>query len=141
MALVFVPMYGTLNLFNYLSQVTLVPTLVEAASDPEFSATAQLLLQLSIQLWPSSTVAFFNNLAYAILGIPSIIFGWALFRGNRALRIAGWLLAISGIASLFWIVGFISGSKLLSMGTLIGGVIFWLALFPLTVGFLGDRNE
>jgi hypothetical protein len=140
-ALVFVPVYGTFNLFNYLSQITLVPTLVEATSNPEFAATARLLLKLSIQLWPSSTVGFFNSMAYAILGIPSIIFGWAMFRGNRALRVTGWLLALSGIASLLWIIGYLVGSALLSMGTIIGGVIFWLALFPLTFVFLRDQNE
>jgi hypothetical protein len=134
--LVFVPVYGTLNLFAYLSQITLVPALLEATSNPELAASARLLLQLSIQLWPSSTVGFFNGLAYAILGIPSIIFGWAMFKGNRALRLAGWLLALNGIACLLGISGYFTGSTLLSMGTVMGGGIFWLALFPLTFVFL-----
>jgi hypothetical protein len=140
-ALVFVPVYGILNLFAYLSQITLVPALVEATFDPELAATARLLLSLSIQLWPSSTVGFFNGLAYAILGIPSIIFGWAMFKGNHALRIAGWFLALNGIACFLGIIGYFTGSALLSMGTVIGGVIFWLALFPLTFVFLRGSHE
>jgi len=140
-ALVFVPVYGAFNLFAYLSQITLVPALVEATSNPEFATSARLLLALSIQLWPSSTVGFFNGLAYAILGIPSIIFGWAIYKTNRSLRAAGWLLAINGVACILGISGYFIGSALLSMGTVIGGVIFWFALFPLTLVFMRGQNE
>ena len=139
--LVFVPIYGTLNLFAYLSQITLVPALLEAAQNPEFAAAATLLLQQSLQLLPGSTVGFFNGLAYAILGIPSIIFGWALTRGKRrTLQISGWLLLFNGIAGILGIIGYLTGSALLSFGTILGGVLFWLALFPMTYGFLRNPD-
>jgi len=139
--LVFVPIYGTLNLIAYLSQITLVPALLVAASDPVMADTALLLLKLSLQLLPGSTVGFFNGLAYAILGIPSIIFGLALTKGdNRPLRISGWLLLLSGIASIFGIIGYFIGSNFLAQGTLLGGVIFWLVLFPMTFGFFRSQN-
>ena len=132
--LVFVPIYGTLNLLAYLTQITLVPALLQAASDPVMADTALLLLQQTLQLLPGSAVGFFNGLAYAILGIPSIIFGVALTKiDGRLIRISGWLLLLSGIASIL-------GSTILAQGTLLGGVIFWLALFPMTLGFFRSQN-
>ena len=59
----FVPIYGALNLFAYLSQVTL-------RADPRHANTAELMLRLTLQAWPASAMAFLNGLAYAILGIP-----------------------------------------------------------------------
>jgi hypothetical protein len=139
--LVFVPIYGTLNLLAYLSQITLVPALLEAAADPALTDAAYLLLRQSLQLLPSSVVGFFNGLAYAILGIPSIIFGRALIKGEeRLLQISGWLLLLNGIACILGVIGYLSGSELLSLGTLLGGAIFWLALFPLTFVFLRGQN-
>ena len=138
---VFVPIYGTLNLFAYLSQITLVPALLQAASDPVMADTALLLLQQTLQLLPGSAVGFFNGLAYAILGIPSIIFGVALTKiDGRLIRISGWLLLLSGIASILGIFGNLLGSTILAQGTLLGGVIFWLALFPMTLGFFRSQN-
>lgn len=82
--LVFVPIYGVLNLVAYLSQVALVPALVALRADVEYVATADVLLRLTLQAWPASAMAFFNGLAYAILGIPSILFGFLLWRQGGA---------------------------------------------------------
>jgi hypothetical protein len=140
-SLVFVPIYGMLNLFAYLSQITLVPALLEATADPRTSATAMLLLQQSLQLLPQSLVGFLNGLAYAILGIPSLIFGIALTQERgHTFQISGWLLALNGIACILGIVGYLLQNELLSAGTLLGGAIFWLALFPLTFAFLRGRD-
>ena len=139
--LVFLPMYGTLNLFAYLSQITLVPSLLQAANDPVQAAAAELLLQQTLQILPGSAVGFFNGFAYAILGIPSIIFGLALtIELGRSRQISGWLLFLNGIACILGTIGFLSGSALLSLGTILGGAIFWLALFPLTFAFLRGQN-
>jgi len=140
--LVFVPVYGTLNLFAYLSQITLVPTLIQGASDPVMADIALFLLKHSLQLLPGSTIGFFNGLAYAILGIPSIIFGWALTLGdNRSLRISGWLLMINGAACILGVIGTSIRSDFLSMGTILGGAMFWLSLFPMTYAFLRRQDE
>ncbi|MFC1997441.1 hypothetical protein ACFLXI_07530 [Chloroflexota bacterium] len=140
--LVFVPVFGTINLIAYLSQITLVPSLLKAASDPVMANAAFLLLQQSIHILPGSTVGFFNGLAYAILGIPSIIFGWALTLSNiRPLRISGWLLLINGVTCILGLFGILIGSEFLSLGTVIGGAIFWLSLFPMTNAFLRIHDE
>ncbi len=138
---IFVPIYGTLNLIAYFSQITLVPALLEAAADPVMADTAFLLLQQTLQLLPGSTIGFFNALAYALLGIPSIIFGLALTNGmKRPLQISGWLLLLNGIACILGVIGFTLHSDPLSLGTVLGGVLFWLALFPMTYGFFRSKD-
>jgi len=64
-----------------------------------------------------------------------------MFKRVHRLRLPGWLLAISGSASLLGALGTMIGSALVSKGTLIGGLVFWLALFPLTFDFLRGVDE
>ena len=59
--LVFVPIYGVLNLVAYLTQVTLIPSLVALRADPQSTAAADALLRLALQAWPVSAMAFFNG--------------------------------------------------------------------------------
>ncbi|NDJ77530.1 MAG: hypothetical protein GYB65_14855 [Chloroflexi bacterium] len=125
----FVPVYALCNLFAYASQITVVPALVDVyESDPD----AELLLGQMVQMWPDSVVAFINGLGYAVLGIPSIIFGAVLYQKHPVFRAAGALLAASGVASIVGIAGMVVGSDALMMGTLIGGLVFLIALIALT---------
>jgi hypothetical protein len=133
MGLAFVPAYTVLNLFAYLSQITIVPRLVDL--QPESS----LLLAQLVQSWPGSAVNVLNNLGYAILGIPSLIFGWLLFQRQRAMRLAGGLLALSGTASLVAMVGIILQNAALSLGSIVSGVLFLLALIPLSINLLRQK--
>jgi hypothetical protein len=130
--MVFVPIYGALNLIAYLSQVTLVPALFEMRANPGTMETADVLLCLTLQAWPASTMAFFNGLAYAVLGIPSILFGLLLWKHPGALRWGGLLLALNGAACILGLIGFLTGNALLTQGVMIGGVLFLAALFPLS---------
>ena len=63
------------------------PGVGDATPRPTNTATADALLRLTLQAWPQSAMAFFNGLAYAILGIPSILYG-ACYCGAAA-RCAG----------------------------------------------------
>ncbi|MBN2500321.1 MAG: DUF4386 family protein [Anaerolineales bacterium] len=137
--LVFVPIYGALNLVAYLSQVTLVPALVTLRLDPNYAGAADMLLRLTLQAWPASPMAFFNGLAYAILGIPSILFGLLLWKYPRTLRWGGLLMALNGAACILGVVGFLTGNALLGQGVMIGGILFLLALFPLSWAFLKEK--
>ncbi len=139
----FVPVYCAFNLFAYLSQVTIVPSLVAALRQPETAPTARLLLSQVVQEWPSSGVAFYNNLAYALLGIPSILFGLAFTRQKGALRTGGILLALNGAACILGMVGILAEIAPLASGSLIGGVLFIAALPFLAFGLRGtpDRLE
>jgi hypothetical protein len=128
--LVLVPVYGTLNIVVYSMQITLVPHLAATAdADPGRIAWISQLIQAN----PSSLAAQINGMAYAILGIPSAIYGLLLAR--KSYRISGWLLLSSGILSMVGMIGTISGSSILSAGLVAGGIAFLLFLAAAVVQF------
>lgn len=135
-AFVFVAVYATINLLVYLSQVTVVPNLLSLRAEPTLRNLAEFLLRQAIQEWPSSAVAHFNSLAYAVLGIPSLILAAPLLRMGGSLRLSGLLLALNGVACILGFGGAMAQSAWLSMGTLIGGALFLLALAFMAFGFL-----
>lgn len=133
MGIVFVPVYSLLNLLAYTSQITIVPRLVQLRPESDI-----LIVQM-VQQWPGSAISVLNNLAYAVLGIPSIIFGW--FLAQRQLeRWAGILLALNGVACILGMVGIAAGSERLSLGSIVGGVLFLAALIPLSRSLLRGRH-
>lgn len=136
--IVFIPIYGALNLVVYLSQVTLIPVLIELRADPNLTGMVDLLLRLALQSWPASTIAFFNSLAYAVLGIPSILFGIILWKYKGALRWGGVLLALNGVACILGVIGVLIGNRFLAQGVIAGGVFFLMALFPMSWFFLRE---
>jgi hypothetical protein len=132
----FIPVYAVMNLFVYLSQITIVPGLIALREQPAMQAPIDILLRQMIQQWSGSGAAFFNNLAYAILAIPSILFGLLLLGRNRNLQVSGILMALNGVACLAGIVGILMGNTLLGSGSLVGGVLFLLSLIPMSLHFL-----
>lgn len=132
----FVPIYGTMNLIVYLSQVTVVPRLLRLQVLPEYQALSQFLLRQAIQQWPDSTISIVNNLAYAVLGVPSIVFGVLMLKSAPALRVGGALLVLNGLACIAGFIGIAAQSTWLSQGSLVGGVLFLLALAPMSWSFL-----
>lgn len=126
--LVFVPVYGVLNLVVYVSQLTVVPPLLEQYQANGTEPAIELMLAMWLQGWTGSAVWTLNNLAYAVLGIPSIVFGILLGRQTPSLRIAGWFLAASGVASILGMAGIIIGHDLLSTGSVAGGALFLVGL-------------
>lgn len=136
--LVFVPIYGVLNLTVYLSQVTLVPSLLMLHLDPLYASATSVLLRMILQAWSGSVVAFFNGLAYGLLGIPSILCGALLWRRRRFLGWGGLLLALNGAACILGVIGSLVGNALLARGVMMGGILFLAAMFPLVLGFLKE---
>lgn len=139
--LIFMPVYCILNVFSYLSQITLVPALVDIYGKAQYQDIAYILLGQSIQFWNGSMVSVLNNLAYAILGLSCIAFGIVLFKMGRYAKIAGALLILNAIACIVGVIGIVTGNELLGLGSLIGGVIFIFALIPLTLMFLKEVKE
>lgn len=135
-AFAFVPVYSALNLFCYLSQITILPRLTPLLADPDYSRTAELLVSQMAQIWPGSLVAVVNALAYAVLAVPSLVFGLELYRTPGMLRIGGPALAISGAASLLGFLGYLLQNAVLSFGVVLGGGLFALALIPISLAFL-----
>ena len=101
---------------------------------------SQFLLRQVIQQWLDSAISIANNLAYAILGIPSIIFGVLMRKTSPVLRIGGNLLALSGIVCIAGFTGIVMQSAWLRLGSLAGGIFFLMALMLMSVGFLSERE-
>jgi hypothetical protein len=139
-AFAFVPAYAAMNLFAYVSQISLLPYAASLQVPAEYSTAAQFLTAQLVQQWPESLAAHINLLAYAILGIPLIIYGRLLTRSSGWLRLAGFLFILSGAASLTGLVGAIVQSPALMMGVTVSGVFFLLGLIPLAVGFKPGRS-
>lgn len=133
---IFVPIYGALNLIVYLSQITVVPRLLQLQVQPEYQAFSQFLLRQIIQQWPDSSISIINNLAYAVLGVPSIVFGLLMIRSTPRLRLAGVLLALNGLTCILGFVGISVRNTWLGQGSLIGGVLFLLALALMSIAFM-----
>jgi hypothetical protein len=133
--LIFVPIYAVMNLLVYLSQITLVRTLTVMAQTAEIQAMALALLRMTIQGWEGSTTAYFNLLAYALLGVPSVIYGVVLMGHGAYLKVAGVILALSGVASLLALTGASLHIDLLSGLSIVSGGLFLISLIPLTIGF------
>lgn len=143
--IIFVPVYGMMNLIVYLSQITVVPRMLQLITIPEYQTMAQFLLQQGIQQWPGSAISVVNNLAYAVLGIPSIFFGVLMYRAGSMVRRGGIFLILNGVACMAGFVGIIMQNAWLSNGSLAGGVLFLLALVCMSwgygVGKAGQRTE
>lgn len=135
-ALVFVPIYGLANVVIYLSQVFVVPGLLDLYRDPATAAVAQVLLRLTLHTWPGSAAGFVNALAYAALGITSVILGLLLARRAPCLRVGGRLLALSGVLSVVALVGVGIGDAVLAFLSPLGGFVYLVGLILLGVRFL-----
>lgn len=135
-AVLFVPIYGTFNALVYFFQVFAVPQVLALYHNPQTAALGDTWLRLALHTWPGSAAGFVNALAYAILAIPSIIFGVLLARGPYGSRLGGWLLAASGLLSVIALVGFGTGSEILAFVSPVSGLVFLLALLALSVHFL-----
>ncbi len=140
--LTFVPVYTAFNLFAYLSQVSIVPAMSAFVGSEPADASTHWMIAMMVQAWQTSAAAFINALAYAILGIPLIIFGVLLSRSSsKSLAGGGWLLGLNGVACMVGMVGMIVRQPLLSMGVMAGGVSFLLALIPISTVFLKGGSE
>lgn len=140
-ALVFVPIYGVGNLVVYLSQVFIVPGLLDLYHEPATAALAEVILGLTLHFWIGSFTGFVNGLAYASLGVTSIIFGLLLYRNAHAYRPGGVLLAASGILSIIAFLGSGVGSAMLMLLSPLSGFVFLVGISILGVRFLQSSHK
>ncbi|MEN8201431.1 MAG: hypothetical protein ABFS28_02470 [Bacteroidota bacterium] len=121
--LIFVPIYGVMNLICYSLQISLVPFLAQAAmGHPESMHGVSQWIQAN----PASAAGFINGLAYAVLGIPSIIFGYLLMAESG--KFSGLTLMLNGIFCVIGIIGMMLDIRILSMGVMVGGFLFLVSL-------------
>ena len=125
--LIFIPAYSVLNLIVYFSQITVVPKLMGYVFPEAYS----IMFSQFIQILPYSAMAAMNQLAYGLLGIPSVIFGILLIK-NKEISIAGeWLLMLNGVLCILGVIGTASGIEGLSAGSVIGGALFLFSLIAI----------
>lgn len=126
--LIFVPVYSTFNLFSYFSQISIIPKLISHQSIESYKFISNILVGQMVQGWSGSSVAVINSFAYALLGIPSIIFGVVLLRKGYFAKASGVLLILNAVACIIGVIGITTGNKIIGSGSLIGGVIFLFAV-------------
>ncbi len=140
-ALVFIPIYGLSNVVVYLSQVFVVPMLLDLYHQAETTAVVETLLRLTLHTWSGSAAGFVNGLAYAVLGIPSIILGLLMYRKARELKIGGLLLAVSGVLSMIALLGMGIRNDALARMSLVSAVPYLAGLIMLGIGFLRKSSD
>lgn len=134
-ALVFIPIYGMLNLLSYFSQITVIPSLLRFREKSKNPDSYDVLIGQIVHLLPGSVVSILNGLAYAVLGIPSIIFGAFMLNEGMLMSIAGVLILLNGVACITGFIGIAMRNIHLKLGTMIGGILFAAALILLTIAF------
>ncbi len=132
--LIFVPVYCVLNLLVYFSQIAVVPRLVALMESSGYPEVYQAMLGQFVQSWSGSAISAVNQLAYAVLGIPSIIFGMLLVRDRKVSVPGGWLLILNGLSCITGVIGTAVGSETLAMGSVAGGALFLFALVAIVLG-------
>ncbi|MBN2092161.1 hypothetical protein JW964_21255 [candidate division KSB1 bacterium] len=128
LGLIFIPIYGLGNLMVYLSQIFVVPYLLEIYHAPETQKIAEVLLGLMLQNWPGSAMEALNSVSYGVLGISSIIMGTIMIQQPPPLRHGSYLLILSGIFSIIGVIGLGLKISALSMLIVISGVIYLIGL-------------
>jgi hypothetical protein len=133
---VFIPIYGVINIICYSTQISVVPLIASASLDsPDKIYFASQFIQANNQ----SVIGFLNGMSYAILGIPSIIYGFLLFKELK--KSSGVLISLNGVFCIVGIIGIIIENSILSMGIMIGGVIFMGGLIAMTFEFKNKERE
>lgn len=100
MGIILLPVVAFLNLFSYLSQLVLIPRLLELAAMPDMASGASALLHQLIQMSPEGSLGYFDQFGYFMLSVPALVFGGLLYRRGKPFRVGGGLLALSGVATL-----------------------------------------
>ncbi len=125
---VFVPVYCLLNIVVYFSQITVIPRLNSLIVEAENPEMYRAILGLFVQSWSGSVISVMNQLAYAVLAVPSVIFGMLLIKNKKISVPGGWLLLLNGVCCILGAIGTAANHGMLSSGSMAGGILFIFAL-------------
>jgi hypothetical protein len=92
-------------------------------------------------MWPDSAVSILNILAYAVLGIPSIIYGVMLTKAGKVMRIGAILLILNGVLCNIGLIGVMTETNWMKLGTMLGGILFLAALIPVSASLFSGRED
>lgn len=133
--IIFLPIYSAGNLVSYLSQILVVPGIIDLFETSKNPGVQKLFLELMIHTFPGSMIEMLNSFSYAVLGIPSILFAVVLFRNYEKTKTGSFLLGISGLLSLLSFIGIAAGIKDAAVLSIIGGAIFLIGMIFLSFRF------
>jgi hypothetical protein len=136
----FIPIYGFGNLVAYLSQIFVVPKLVEIHDIKKYEIISEFILAQIIQDWPKSAIGDLNGISYGLLAIPTIIFSLIFIRLNDKLRTGSVLLIISGILSISGVIGLAINNDILRFMLILSGVIYFIALIYICIPFFKQQE-
>lgn len=140
--IVVVPVIVFINLFSYLSQLVLVPGLVEMASSAESGAAAEVLLRNLLQVSPEGALITFDQFGYFLLSLPGIVFGVLLYRRGTPHRVGGAFLALSGMFCVPIGPGVLAGIDwMVDAPSMIGGVLMMVAFGFIGINLLRDQPQ
>ena len=133
LGLVFIPIYGIINIICYSIQISVVPLIaINSLDSPDKIFFASQFIQANSK----SIIGFMNGLAYAILGIPSMIYGFLMLKESK--KISGVLITLNGVFCIIGIIGYIIKNNVLATGIMIGGIVFMAGLAAMAFEF---RNK
>lgn len=130
---VFIPIYSVLNLLVYFSQISVVSRLITLMNTSKYPEVYRVVLGQFVQGWSGSTISVVNQLAYAILAIPSIIFGTLLIKEKKISTLGGWLFTLNGLSCIVGVVGTAINNQVLAVGSVLGGALFLFALIVIVL--------
>lgn len=128
--LVFIPIYGVINLLCYSIQISIVPSIANSSIN---NPSIIFLVSQLIQANSKSLIGYINGFAYAILGITSIIYGYSLMKELK--RFSGIFLLLNGMFCIIGIIGYLIGNSIISLGIMIGGIVFLICLIFMIIEF------
>lgn len=126
---IFTSVYAVINLVVYSTQISVIPYLIALMKSSPQPELYQIIIAQLVQSWPGSAFAVFNQLGYAILAIPSVIYGLLLLR--ERVTWGGRLLILNGMACIVGFIGTITKIEALATGSVAGGVLFLAALIAI----------
>ena len=130
LGLVFIPMYGIINIICYSIQISVVPQIAgNSLESPDKIYFASQFIQANSK----SVIGFMNGMSYAILGIPSIIYGLLMFKELK--KLSGVFISLNGVFCIIGIIGYIIENNILASGIMIGGILFMCGLVAMTFEF------
>jgi len=130
LGIVFIPIYGIMNIICYSIQINIVPLIAKKALN---TSDGLLFVSQLIQANSNSIIGFINGLAYSILGITSFIYGYVLIKNFK--KGSGLSLIINGILCIIGIIGYILKNEIISMGIILGGISFLVGLMFMVLDF------
>ncbi len=134
LGMIFIPAYLVLSISMYAFSLAVIPILDSLHSSPSTKDLSLVLVSHFIT-GSGSTAMSMNSLPYTLIGIPSLIFGYVMFKMDKAVKAAGGLIFISGIGYISGIFSVFGSSNILSMVAAGGGISFIISLIIMSYLF------